>query len=98
PVTARSCPTRRSPDLDRTIRVALWSGEEQGLVGSQAHVARHYARWPEPTDPAQQALPASLREPTGPLRTTRDYERFSVYFNMDKDRKSTRLHSSHVKN
>lgn len=68
---------------DRTIRVALWSGEEQGLVGSQAHVARHYARWPEPTDPAQQALPASLREPTGPLRTTRDHERFSVYFNMD---------------
>jgi carboxypeptidase Q len=68
---------------DRTIRVALWSGEEQGLVGSQAYVARHFAAYPEPSDPAQRALPASLREPTGPLRRTRDYDRFSVYFNMD---------------
>ncbi len=68
---------------ERTIRVALWSGEEQGLVGSQDYVARRFAAYPEPTDPAQKALPASLREPTGPLRRTPDYERFSVYFNMD---------------
>ena len=26
----------------RTIRVALWSGEEQGLFGSRAYVARHF--------------------------------------------------------
>ncbi|MCW5949252.1 MAG: M20/M25/M40 family metallo-hydrolase [Pyrinomonadaceae bacterium] len=26
----------------RTIRVALWSGEEQGLLGSQAYVRRHF--------------------------------------------------------
>lgn len=26
----------------RTIRLALWSGEEQGLLGSQAYVERHY--------------------------------------------------------
>lgn len=26
----------------RTIRVALWSGEEQGLLGSQAYVKRHF--------------------------------------------------------
>jgi Zn-dependent M28 family amino/carboxypeptidase len=26
----------------RTIRVALWSGEEQGLLGARAYVARHY--------------------------------------------------------
>jgi hypothetical protein len=26
----------------RTIRVALWSGEEQGLLGARAHVAQHY--------------------------------------------------------
>ena len=67
----------------RTIRVALWSGEEQGLVGSQDYVARNFARFPEPTDPAQLALPASLREPTGPLQKQRDYDRFSAYFNMD---------------
>jgi hypothetical protein len=27
----------------RTIRVALWSGEEEGLLGSAAHVRMHYA-------------------------------------------------------
>lgn len=68
---------------ERTIRVALWSGEEQGLIGSQDYVARNFARYPEPTDAAQKALPAWLREPGGPLQKTRDYERFSVYFNMD---------------
>ncbi|HVK04026.1 MAG TPA: M20/M25/M40 family metallo-hydrolase [Armatimonadaceae bacterium] len=28
----------------RTIRVALWSGEEQGLYGSRAYVAEHFGR------------------------------------------------------
>ncbi len=28
----------------RTIRVALWSGEEQGLLGSKAYVAEHFGR------------------------------------------------------
>lgn len=34
----------------RTIRVALWSGEEQGLLGSQAYVAKHFgtAEAPKP--------------------------------------------------
>ncbi|MBI3940671.1 MAG: M20/M25/M40 family metallo-hydrolase [Acidobacteria bacterium] len=32
----------------RTIRVALWSGEEQGLLGSRAYVADHFASRPEP--------------------------------------------------
>ncbi len=27
----------------RTIRIALWSGEEQGLLGSRAYVERHFA-------------------------------------------------------
>ena len=31
---------------NRTIRVALWTGEEQGLIGSQAYVAKHFARYP----------------------------------------------------
>jgi carboxypeptidase Q len=30
----------------RTIRVALWSGEEQGLLGARAHLARHFAAEP----------------------------------------------------
>ena len=29
--------------MDRTIRVALWSGEESGLLGSKAYVKEHFA-------------------------------------------------------
>jgi Zn-dependent M28 family amino/carboxypeptidase len=32
----------------RTIRVALWSGEEQGLLGSQAYVKEHFGMFEEP--------------------------------------------------
>jgi Zn-dependent M28 family amino/carboxypeptidase len=36
--------------LDRTVRIALWSGEEQGLLGSRAYVKEHFA------DPATMKL------------------------------------------
>lgn len=29
--------------LDRTVRIALWSAEEQGLLGSRAYVREHFA-------------------------------------------------------
>lgn len=32
----------------RTIRVALWSGEEQGLLGSQAYVRDHFGSFEKP--------------------------------------------------
>jgi hypothetical protein len=32
----------------RTIRVALWSGEEQGLLGSQAYVKEHFGTYEQP--------------------------------------------------
>jgi len=40
----------------RTIRVALWSGEEQGLFGSRAYVRQHFGN---PLDPAIGAKPAA---------------------------------------
>lgn len=39
----------------RTIRVALWGGEEQGLLGSRAYVREHFA------DPATMALKPAHR-------------------------------------
>lgn len=33
----------------RTVRVALWSGEEQGLLGSQAYVKKHFGSFESPT-------------------------------------------------
>ena len=68
---------------NRTIRVALWTGEEQGLIGSQAYVAKHFAAYPEPTDPAQKAIPAAFRTNKGKLVRTGDYEKITAYFNLD---------------
>src|SRR5699024_5392042 len=68
---------------DRTIRVALWGGEEQGLIGSHAYVKQHFAKYPEPTDPEQKKLPDWLRKPTGELQKKDEYKRLSAYFNLD---------------
>lgn len=68
---------------DRTIRVALWTGEEQGLLGSAAYVGDHFARYPEPTDPEQKALPAFLRQDKGKLVRAGDYDKLAAYFNLD---------------
>jgi hypothetical protein len=67
----------------RTIRVALWSGEEQGLLGSRAHVDRHIATRPRHTDEQQLALPERLRAPTWPIQPRRDHDRYAAYFNVD---------------
>lgn len=70
-------------ELDRTIRVALWAGEEQGLLGSRHHVREHYATRPESTDPEQLALPRSFRDRTWPIEPLDAHEDFQVYFNLD---------------
>ena len=52
----------------RTIRIGLWSGEEQGLLGSRAYVAEHFASRPPPPEPGPDELPAFLRnDPPAPI-------------------------------
>jgi hypothetical protein len=67
----------------RTIRVALWAGEEQGLLGSRAYVAEHFGSRPEPSDPAERDLPLSMRKERPPLRIKPEHAKLAAYFNLD---------------
>ncbi|MCG8419804.1 MAG: M20/M25/M40 family metallo-hydrolase [Proteobacteria bacterium] len=68
----------------RTIRIALWSGEEQGLLGSRAYVARHFASQGPPTDPEVKKLHPWLRpRRSRPIVRRPGYPRLSAYFNLD---------------
>jgi len=53
----------------RTVRIGLWSAEEQGAFGSQAYVANHFAR--------------RAGDRSTPLVKTPEFEKFSGYFNLD---------------
>jgi len=52
----------------RTIRIGLWGGEEQGLLGSRAYVKEHFAD------------PLALSQ-TGQVKP--EHEKLSCYFNID---------------
>ena len=67
----------------RTIRIALWSGEEQGLLGSRAYVEQHVGKRAEPKDPEQQKLPAWARAEKGELTKLPEHGKISAYFNYD---------------
>ncbi|RZK55756.1 MAG: M20/M25/M40 family metallo-hydrolase, partial [Pedobacter sp.] len=64
----------------RTIRIALWSSEEQGLFGSKGYVEKHFGT------PPVNALPATA---TTPAREAKeivlkpDHEKLSAYYNLD---------------
>ncbi len=52
--------------MDRTVRVALWSGEEEGLLGSIAYVRNHFAdRADMKTKPEYATLDAYFNDDTG---------------------------------
>jgi Zn-dependent M28 family amino/carboxypeptidase len=65
----------------RTIRIGLWTGEEQGLLGSKAYVTEHFGKLETPAaTPGASPAPSPL---PGVLTTKPDYEKFSSYFNLD---------------
>ena len=56
----------------RTIRIGLWGGEEEGLLGSKAYVTNHFGE----KDTAQGST-------FGEIKKKPDYEKFYAYFNND---------------
>jgi hypothetical protein len=67
----------------RTIRIALWTGEEQGLFGSKGYVKQHFGSAALSTAPDQLALPEFMRRAVGPLEVKPEQKLISAYFNVD---------------
>ncbi len=67
----------------RTIRVGLWTGEEQGLFGSQGYVKQHFGFVPLSTTPEEMKKPEWMRKPAGPVELKPDQQNISGYFNVD---------------
>jgi carboxypeptidase Q len=66
----------------RTIRFALWTGEEQGLFGSLAYVNEHLARRPMPV--TENGIFNYLKWPDSyPIALLPGYGDLKAYFNMD---------------
>ena len=61
----------------RTIRIGLWTGEEQGLLGSRGYVSKNFAQRGDGTTrpgPRQANLPLTLKPA---------HEKFAGYYNLD---------------
>ena len=76
--------------LRRTVRIGLWTGEEQGLIGSREYVAAHFAGRGAPPPPAPGAAASAPGQrgggrggPQGPLELKPDHAKFAGYFNID---------------
>jgi len=63
----------------RTIRVALWSGEEQGLNGSREYVTQQFGTLKN----APGFGPPQPNAPKPELVKTANYDKLSAYFNLD---------------
>jgi len=74
--------------LRRTVRIGLWTGEEQGLLGSAQYVSAHFgsrATLPSPPDQQPPAAGGSGggRGALGPLTLKPDHAKLAAYFNID---------------
>jgi carboxypeptidase Q len=81
----------------RTVRIGLWTGEEQGLYGSRAYVADHFGKLVTPTSTrgGPSTSSSSATEPNGGPGSQRgerprlkyelkpEHEKLSAYFNLD---------------
>jgi len=68
----------------RTVRIGLWGGEEQGLLGSRAYVEGHLASRPQPKEEGPDELPSWMRnDPPAPVTLKPEHAKVSAYFNYD---------------
>jgi hypothetical protein len=67
----------------RTVRIGLWTGEEQGLLGSQFYVQQHFGSRPPMTDPDMKDMPTLTRREAGPVTVKPEQAKISVYLNVD---------------
>ncbi len=70
----------------RTIRIALWSGEEQGLYGSRAYVKEHFGGYDDSPVGYATSVYESMFSGANPMPrfvTTKDHGKLSAYFNLD---------------
>jgi hypothetical protein len=68
----------------RSIRIGLWSGEEQEYYGSGKHVRENFGSYPRrPEDIYKYVGDYEAADLTKPFVKESDYDRFSVYFNVD---------------
>ncbi|MGA2949771.1 MAG: M20/M25/M40 family metallo-hydrolase [Candidatus Sulfotelmatobacter sp.] len=67
----------------RTIRIGLWSGEEEGLLGSQGYVEHHFGARPPMDDPGMKGMPTLLRREAGDVTVKPEQAKVSAYFNVD---------------
>jgi carboxypeptidase Q len=77
----------------RTIRIGLWTGEEQGLIGSRAYVGRHFGYYTNQAEPPPARSPKEVSQQSststnrsGPQRRLvkhPEYEGVSAYYNLD---------------
>jgi carboxypeptidase Q len=67
----------------RTIRAALWGGEEQGLLGSSGYVSNHFATVSHSTKPEELLVPEFVRQKMGPVTIKPEHAKLDAYFNID---------------
>jgi carboxypeptidase Q len=71
----------------RTIRIALWGGEEEGLLGSRAYVSGHFASRPTPPANIERGSPEYFKwmqsQQMTPPTLKPDYAKLSGYWNYD---------------